>query len=166
MIWGFGFRGYGRFRSNKIIEDKAFKSSLEKTVESLNKGDVIGAYEHLIENGPDGLGCAFGSKFLYFAAPKDLKNYPLIIDSLVAIAINNAGFNQIKVQSLKADKYFDLIKKFHEAAAFYEIQPDELEELLFANVYKIYSSSDWTVVQDSELTRNQKWLGPCCLLQT
>ena len=156
MIWGFGFRGYGRFRSNKIIEDKAFKSSLEKTVESLNKGDVIGAYEHLIENGPDGLGCAFGSKFLYFAAPKDLKNYPLIIDSLVAIAINNAGFNQIKVQSLKADKYFDLIKKFHEAAAFYEIQPDELEELLFANVYKIYSSSDWTVVQDSELTRNQK----------
>lgn len=156
MIWGFGFRGYGRFRSNKIIEDKAFKSSLEKTVESLNKGDVVGAYEHLIENGPDGLGCAFGSKFLYFAAPKDLKNYPLIIDSLVAIAINNAGFNQIKVQSLKADKYFDLIKKFHEAAAFYEIQPDELEELLFANVYKIYSSSDWTVVQDSELTRNQK----------
>lgn len=156
MIWGFGFRGYGRFRSNKIIEDKAFKSSLEKTVEALNEGDVISAYEHLIENGPDGLGCAFGSKFLYFAAPKDLKNYPLIIDSLVAIAINNAGFNQIKVQSLKADKYFDLIKKFHEAAAFYEIQPDELEELLFANVYKIYTSSDWTVVQDSELTRNQK----------
>ena len=156
MIWGFGFRGYGRFRSNKIIEDKAFKGSLEKTVEALNKGDVIGAYEHLIENGPDGLGCAFGSKFLYFAAPKDLKNYPLIIDSLVAIAINNAGLNQIKVQSLKADKYFDLIKKFHEAAAFYEIQPDELEELLFANVYKIYTSSDWSVVQDSELTRNQK----------
>ena len=29
MIWGFGFRGYGRFRSNKIIEDKVFKSSLE-----------------------------------------------------------------------------------------------------------------------------------------
>lgn len=156
MIWGFGFRGYGRFRSNKIIEDKAFKSSLEKTVEALNEGDVISAYEHLIENGPDGLGCAFGSKFLYFAAPKDIKNYPLIIDSLVAIAINNAGFNKIKVQSLKADKYFDLIKKFHEAAAFYEIQPDELEELLFANVYKIYTSSDWTVVQDSELTRNQK----------
>jgi hypothetical protein len=156
MIWGFGFRGYGRFRSNKIIEDKAFKSSLGKTVEALNEGDVISAYEHLIENGPDGLGCAFGSKFLYFAAAKDLKNYPLIIDSLVAIAINNAGFNQIKVQSLRAEKYFDLIKKFHEAAAFYEIQPDELEELLFANVYKIYTSSDWSVVQDSELTRNQK----------
>jgi len=69
MIWGFGFRGYGRFRSNKIIEDTNFISSLEKTVMALNKGDVISAYENLIENGPDGLGCAFGSKFLYFATP-------------------------------------------------------------------------------------------------
>ena len=156
MIWGFGFRGYGRFRSNKIIEDKAFKSSLEKTIEALHKGDVVGAYEHLIENGPDGLGCAFGSKFLYFAASKKMENYPLIIDSLVGTAINNAGLAHIAVQSLKADKYFELIKKFHEAAAFYEIQPDELEELLFTNVYKIYTSSDWSVVQDSELSRNQK----------
>jgi len=156
MIWGFGFRGYGRFRSNKIIEDKAFKSSLKKTIEALNKGDVIGAYEHLIENGPDGLGCAFGSKFLYFAASKHMENYPLIIDSLVGTAINNAGLARVAVQSLKADKYFELIKKFHEAAAFYEIQPDELEELLFTNVYKIYTSSDWSVVQDSELSRNQK----------
>ena len=156
MIWGFGFRGYGRFRSNKIIEDKAFKSSLKKTIEALNQGDVIGAYEHLIENGPDGLGCAFGSKFLYFAASKQMENYPLIIDSLVGTAINNAGLARIAVQSLKADKYFELIKKFHEAAAFYEIQPDELEELLFTNVYKIYTSSDWSVVQDSELSRNQK----------
>ena len=156
MIWGFGFRGYGRFRSNKIIEDKAFKSSLEKTVEALNKGEVIAAYEHLIENGPEGLGCAFGSKFLYFAAPKNMENYPLIIDSLVAIAINNAGLGHIKVQLLNANKYFELIKKFHEAAAFYEIQPDELEELLFTNVYKVYTASDWSVVQDSQLTRNQK----------
>jgi thermostable 8-oxoguanine DNA glycosylase len=156
MIWGFGFRGYGRFRSNKIIEDKAFKSSLKKTIEALNKGDVIAAYEHLIENGPDGLGCAFGSKFLYFAASRKMENYPLIIDSLVGTAINNAGLARIAVQSLKADKYFELIKKFHEAADFYEIQPDELEELLFTNVYKIYTSSDWSVVQDSELSRNQK----------
>jgi hypothetical protein len=156
MIWGFGFRGYGRFRSNKIIEDKAFKSSLEKTVDALNKGDVIGAYKHLIENGPDGLGCAFGSKFLYFASSKKRENYPLIIDSLIGTAINNAGFARVTVQSLKADKYFDLIKKFHEAAVFYEIQPDELEELLFTNAYKVYTSSDWSVVQDSELTRSQK----------
>ena len=156
MIWGFGFRGYGRFRSNKIIEDKNFISSLEKTVMALNKGDVISAYENLIENGPDGLGCAFGSKFLYFAAPKNMENYPLIIDSLIGTAINNAGLSHIGVQSLKADKYFELIKKFHEAAAFYEIHPDELEELLFTNVYKIYTSSDWAIVQDSELTRNQK----------
>ncbi len=156
MIWGFGFRGYGRFRSNKIIEDKSFKSSLKKTIEALNKGDVIGAYEHLIEKGPDGLGCAFGSKFLYFAASKKLENYPLIIDSLVGTAINNTGLAHVAVQSLKADKYFELIKKFHEAAAFYEIQPDELEELLFTNVYKIYTSSDWSIVQDSKLSRNQK----------
>ena len=156
MIWGFGFRGYGRFRSNKIIEDKEFKSSLKKTIEALDKGDVIGAYEHLIENGPDGLGCAFGSKFLYFAASKKMENYPLIIDSLVGMAINNAGLARVAVQSLKADKYFELIKKFHEAAAFYEIQPDELEELLFTNVYNIYTSSDWSVIQDSQLSRNQK----------
>ena len=156
MIWGFGFRGYGRFRSNKIIEGKAFESSLEKTVDALNKGDVISAYKHLIENGPDGLGCAFGSKFLYFASSKKMENYPLIIDSLIGTAINNAGLARISVQSLKADKYFDLIKKFHEAAVFYDIQPDELEELLFTNVYKVYTSSDWSVVQDSELTRNQK----------
>jgi len=156
MIWGFGFRGYGRFRSNKIIEDTNFISSLEKTVMALNKGDVISAYENLIESGPDGLGCAFGSKFLYFAAPKNIENYPLIIDSLIGTAINNAGLSHINVQSLKADKYFELIKKFHEAAAFYEIHPDELEELLFTNVYKIYTSSDWAIIQDSELTRNQK----------
>jgi len=156
MIWGFGFRGYGRFRSNKIMEDKAFKGSLKKTIEALDKGDVFGAYEHLIENGPDGLGCAFGSKFLYFAAAKKMENYPLIIDSLVCTAINNSGLARVAVQSLKADKYFELIKKFHEAAAFYEIQPDELEELLFTNVYKIYSSSDWSIVQDSQLSRNQK----------
>jgi hypothetical protein len=156
MIWGFGFRGYGRFRSNKIIEDTNFISSLEKTVMALNKGDVISAYENLIENGPDGLGCAFGSKFLYFAAPRNIDNYPLIIDSLIGTAINNAGLSHINVQSLKADRYFKLIKQFHEAAAFYEIHPDELEELLFTNVYKIYTSSDWAIVQDSELTRRQK----------
>jgi hypothetical protein len=156
MIWGFGFRGYGRFRSNKIIEDKAFKSSLKKTVEALNNGDLISAYEHLIENGPDGLGCAFGSKFLYFAASKKMENYPLIVDSLISTAINNGGLGNIAISNLKAAKYVELIKKFHEAAAFYEIQPDELEELLFTNVYKIYTSSDWSVVQDSELTRNQK----------
>jgi thermostable 8-oxoguanine DNA glycosylase len=156
MIWGFGFRGYGRFRSNKIIEDKSFKSSLKKTIEALNKGDVIGAYEHLIEKGPDGLGCAFGSKFLYFAASKKMENYPLIIDSLVGTAINNAGLAHVAVHSLKADKYFELIKKLHEAAAFYELRPDELEELLFTNVYKIYTSSDWSIVQDSKLSRNQK----------
>lgn len=156
MIWGFGFRGYGRFRSNKIIEDKAFKSSLENTVEALNNGDLISAYEHLIENGPEGLGCAFGSKFLYFAASKKMENYPLIVDSLISTAINNGGLGHIAISNLKAAKYVELIKKFHEAAAFYEIQPDELEELLFTNMYKIYTSSDWSVVQDSELTRNQK----------
>ena len=156
MIWGYGFRGYGRYRSNKIMDSAIFKKTLTTTIAALHQGDVQAAYEALIENGPEGLGCAFGSKFLFFASPKNIENYPLIIDSLIATAINNAGHAQIGIQSLTAKKYFELVKKFHEAAKFYDISPDELEELLFANTYKQYNSGDWSTFDKKDLSRTQK----------
>lgn len=156
MIWGYGFRGYGRYRSNKVMESAVFKTTLRTTITALHQGEVQAAYEALIENGPEGLGCAFGSKFLFFASPKNIENYPLIIDSLIATAINNAGHAHIGVQSLTAKKYFELVEKFHEAAKFYDVAPDELEELLFTNTYKQYNSGDWSMVEKKDLSRTQK----------
>lgn len=157
MVWGFGFRGYAGFRSLKIMGDPDFEATLKKTVDALHVGDFESAYRYLIEEGPKGLGCAFGSKFLHFATPLSVKNYPIILDNLISKALNRSGSTHFNTFAIGSQKYLQIVNKFHEAANFFQIEAQELEELLFSNILKESAGGDWSLIGESTLTRSERF---------
>ena len=157
MVWGFGFRGYAGFRSLKIMNDPDFQATLKKTVDALHAGDFELAYRHLIEDGPNGLGCAFGSKFLHFATPLSATKYPIILDNLINKALNRSGSRSFNIFSINSQKYLEIVSEFHEAASYFQIEAHELEELLFSNIFKESAGGDWSQIGESTLIREEKF---------
>ncbi len=145
LIWGFGDRGYGQFRAKKLVDQKLISTALKKCNEELLRGNVDKAYLELVENGPDGLGCSFGSKFLYFAAPENFSPKPIILDQLVIQGIRKWGsYRRINPLSVRADQYLEIVNEFHAAAQFFGIQSEQLEEILFSREYLDRSGGSWS----------------------
>lgn len=146
LIWGYGDRGYGRFRAKELLRQKKLSESLKDCTSALNTNDTNRAFKSLIETGADGLGSSFGTKFLYFAAKDDVSPRPIILDRLVLDAIQKWGvYPRKKFITIDSEKYLKMTREFHEAAIFYKIESDELEEILFSRVLKDGNSGSWSV---------------------
>ncbi|MEU6094165.1 hypothetical protein [Streptomyces sp. NPDC047079] len=85
QVWGYGDRGYGPFRTGQVLAQPDADVVIADAVSLLRYQGPVAAYEKL--NTADGLGPAFFTKYLYFAAlalPKVTGLCPLILDSVLA----------------------------------------------------------------------------------
>lgn len=144
MIWGFGGRGYAQHRTRKIVSSANFEKTLRDTVQNLQNGDIAGAYTSLIEKGPEGLGCSFGTKYLYFASPIDIAIQPIIVDALIAKAISEMTHFRVDPARMDSQRYVKLIETFSQAAQSLGLEPDVLEEILFDAISRNSGGSGWS----------------------
>ncbi|MFF3877491.1 hypothetical protein [Streptomyces sp. NPDC001978] len=85
QVWGYGDTGYGPFRTRQVLAQPDADVVIAEAVSLLRYEGPVAAYEKL--NTVDGLGPAFLTKYLYFAAlalPKVTGLCPLILDSVLA----------------------------------------------------------------------------------
>ncbi len=81
MIWGFGIVGYGAWRTSKMLKKSDSLNVLRNTVDFINRGDVVAAYNML---SLPYCGPTFRSKYLYFVGIGfQLKPLPVVLDSIV-----------------------------------------------------------------------------------
>lgn len=84
QVWGYGVTGYGSYRTRQVLAQPSAEAVLTEAVSLLVDEGAVAAFEVL--NTLDGLGPAFLTKFLYFAAQvlPDVKGpRPLILDSVL-----------------------------------------------------------------------------------
>ncbi|MEU3223550.1 hypothetical protein ABZ695_10380 [Streptomyces sp. NPDC006976] len=85
QVWGYCVKGYGRYRTCRVLAQPGAESVLTEAVSLLVDEGAVAAYEVLSTF--DGLGPAFLTKFLYFAGlalPEVKGPRPLILDSVLA----------------------------------------------------------------------------------
>ncbi len=143
MIWGYAGDKRGASRIKKIFSDVSLATSLETTYDLLQSGNIREAYEQFVRNGPKGIGPAFGTKYLYFAAPKNLNTKPLILDRLISVGLEK--WSDFKINSLNAstDDYIYYLNYMKESGSKLNIGADNLELVLFSEVAKLGSNSVW-----------------------
>lgn len=95
MIWGFGKRGYGPYRTNEMLDTPSSTSILHQTVTAIVEGNIKKAYETLQLSlcGP-----VFSTKFLYFIGLGAHSIFlPVILDARVAESLDklNVGLSSI-----------------------------------------------------------------------
>lgn len=83
QIWGYGSRGYARFRLARALDAPNIDTLLQVAVSELRGGHATAAFRTLcVDAVIPWVGTSFASKFLFFA---DQRGHALILDSVVAL---------------------------------------------------------------------------------
>jgi len=140
MMWGFGKRGFGPYRTDRMLRTPLSASILQQTVTNIMNGKIITAYHGLLL---DRCGPVFSTKFLYFVGLGAKSDpLPVVLDTRVAqsldlLNLNLASFgchklkNGIRVGRSPAGyvKYVNLINAW---ARQIGCRTDAIELFLFA----------------------------------
>lgn len=129
MAWGFGRVGYGSHRVTTMLAvgERHVTEKLSPVVQAAAAGDPVGAYELLASTSRlDGLGPAFGTKFIYFVDRRGL-----ILDRIIAASLANVGALSINPVRWDSVTYADYLALMRGWARQLLLQPDELEQVLF-----------------------------------
>jgi hypothetical protein len=115
-IWGYGKGGRGGFRVRHWLEEPALTTKLDAAMDLARSGDVGGAYGSLrrgAENHVDGLGPAFFTKLLYFAAYRRGQRgiQPLILDQYVALGLRQETHESWPSAGWSTDQYLHYLHK-------------------------------------------------------
>lgn len=81
MVWGYGDRGYGPFRTSKVLNQVGAKERIEEFLTTTDLSAGYHVFALFAEKPIKGLGISFGTKFLFFAS-KEPNKLP-ILDSLI-----------------------------------------------------------------------------------
>lgn len=131
MAWGYGTKGYGPHRVGKMLGSRPdVGACLAEAAHHATTGRALDAYRALA--GPHripGLGPAFGTKYLYFASPRAAP--ALILDKLVSTALERTSPLRLNPVPWKEPTYARYTVTMGIWARHLEIQPDELEQVLF-----------------------------------
>ena len=134
MAWGQGNRGYGRYRTSRILSAPQASERLMSAAQTLAIDGPLAAYRSLADNhdcGISGLGAAFGTKFLYFCQPSGQGTTALILDKLLSDwLLENAGLD-LKSQPWSEPRYAAYLRQMHSWATELGCEPDELESCIF-----------------------------------
>ncbi len=134
MAWGQGNTGCGRFRTSQILLVPHASERLLATAATLASDGPLAAYRRLADKGDcglDGLGAAFGTKYLYFCQPAGAETIALIHDKLVADwLLENAGLD-LKSQPWSEWRYEAYLRHMHAWAVELDCAPDEVEQGIF-----------------------------------
>ena len=155
MIWGYASVAYGPTRVRKIFDQEKTEKAIADCVSKISANDLAGAFDSLITNGPKGLGCAFGSKYLYFASPSSSRVEPLILDSLMNQALTKWCGVHFDPLSATSETYLEYITFMANVAKVHEVSSGELEEVLFTEIAKELGNQSWANSQaPSELSES------------
>ena len=158
MIWGYSNNSTGPYRTSKIINQKDFESNVSNSYDYLLKSNTKKAFDTLITNGPKYLGPAFGTKYLYFAAPKSLLPAPVILDSLISEALATWGNFHIDSQKASSNDYLEYINYMAQEAENLGMDSECLEMIMFTEQSKLKENSSWSNRQSRiMLTEREKW---------
>lgn len=93
MTWGWGLVGYGPTRVANILRQQEAAAKLGRIVEAARSHGAAAGWTALLDSDRlPGLGMAFGTKLLYFAAfTVDQLPKPLILDAIVREALQSAA---------------------------------------------------------------------------
>lgn len=98
MAWGFKPDSYGPYRTSVMLSKPRKDYAVQEVLESVAAiDDPITAYRAMI-NTLEGLGPAFGTKFLYFTSPSE--NRAPILDAVVAEWLRLYGVRDSKDKSI------------------------------------------------------------------
>ena len=94
MAWGFKPDSYGPYRTSVMLSNPRKNRTVDEVLKSVASiDDPVTAYRELA-NALEGLGPAFGTKFLYFTS--DTKNRAPILDAVVANWLERYGVRDVK----------------------------------------------------------------------
>jgi hypothetical protein len=134
MAWGQGNVGYGRYRTREMLSTRQAPERLLSAVKTLEAEGPLAAYRRLAAKGDcglDGLGAAFGTKFLFFCQPPGQEPTALILDKLLSDwLLDNAGLD-FKSQPWSEPSYAAYLRQMHTWAREFDCAPDELETCIF-----------------------------------
>ena len=134
MAWGMGNVGYARFRTTNILLTPHATDRLLSVAQTLTEAGPVAAYRRLADRrdcGLDGLGPAFGTKYLYFCQPTGADTMALILDKLVSGWLQeNAGL-ELPSQPWSEVWYDAYLRQMHTWATELDCASDELEQCIF-----------------------------------
>jgi len=135
MVWGFGYSGYGPFRTMQYINSPENINHINSAFNYITDDKIKAAFDEL--NEIHGLGISFLSKVLHFASKgRGHKQYPLIFDIRVAKALiklhspNIAKMVQINPKN-EWEAYSEFNTMIHDWAKKYDVSADLIELFLF-----------------------------------
>ena len=148
MVWGYGDRGYGRYRVTQMLGQEHAEDVLAEVFEICRNGDPKSAYDFLRKNRIRILGPSYSSKFITFCTPRHV-GAP-IYDSYIALwveAFAAQDFVGVKTSSevwnsKTYSRYWDWIKEHSEDLNCF---PDDIELVLFRDAEAKFSKgSNWS----------------------
>lgn len=129
MAWGYGQVGYGPHRVAKILDNAGdtAHARLSAVAIAAASGRAVHAYGLMADTCRlEGLGPAFGTKFIYFVDRRGL-----ILDRVVALSfaeVSSARVDTTRWDSSTYAKYLDAMSTW---AGALRVEADELEQIMF-----------------------------------
>jgi hypothetical protein len=147
LAWGYGIRGYGRYRTRRVLAQESAVARLEGALENLRAAELtpdmlLDAYDRFRSSHRlRGLGPAFFTKILYFAGYRRERAglQPLILDSVVAGRLpDEAGRANEFRYGWASSTWHGYLRWALEQAARPEFgnQPDRVEISLFTGSWR------------------------------
>lgn len=133
MAWGFGKVGYGPFRTVRSLATPDASGRLQRVARALHDGGAVKGYAQLGSRSDarlNGLGPAFGTKFLAFAQPLGSHPRALILDETVASWLEEQGI-RLNPNVWSVRTYERYLGFMHQWAENLGISPDDLEFVIF-----------------------------------
>jgi hypothetical protein len=139
MIWGYGVRGYGPWRTSRMLECPELSDIINHVFQSVKDNDLLTAYEIMRIQW---CGPAFLTKFLYvvgLGVDTTIKPHlqPLVLDSLVRISLwtlyedGDISLSDITEFERSGQGWLRYVTLMNTWAKMLGCSPDALEMLLF-----------------------------------
>jgi hypothetical protein len=138
MAWGFGRVGYGPHRVTNMLAEgqRTVESKLAAVVHAAVGGKPVDAYGLLAGRSRlEGLGPAFGTKFIYFVDRR-----ALILDRIIASSLK--ALSAVSLNPVPWDRaaYATYLATMESWARHLHVEPDELEQVLFTAQARVVGS--------------------------
>lgn len=130
MAWGYGTRGYGRYRTRKVLENPNFELLIQESGKFASSGLPIAAVSLFEKIQPKGIKIAYASKYLYFASYGSQRE-TLILDSFIEKFLKEKEGLRLKLSKFDSKNYETYLEFMESKATSYGIKPGILEEAIF-----------------------------------
>ena len=153
MIWGYGDRGYGPYRVNRIFETSTSLDTIQIAYDCCQESRPLEAYKVFQINKLKGFGPSFGTKFISFMTPKE-EPAP-ILDSLVSKWIKEFGpmdckFPDRRYTQWDIDVYSSYLNYVTQLSNKHLCHADLVEQLIFESATEIFSQGNsWLTIQST-----------------